>query len=155
MDRFLCIALLRLLRLPRQPLYVEGIPAAGFGTPPNAWPGKVRAADHHVVSNHAVHQLATRDFRRWAILVVDPVPAWMRPENRRHVDGIAGNHQLLVAGAQVESRVAWRMTGSRDKTNTGHHFVLAPDRKNVLPLRNDRLDPLSQRSTRLRQTVSQ
>src|SRR5262245_1981777 len=116
MDRFLCIALLRLLRLPQRPLDVEHIAAAGFGNPPNAWPRKVRTADHHVISNPSVHQLAARGFRHWAILVVGPVPAWMRPKDRRHVDGIAGNHQLLVAGAQVKSRVTRGVAGGSDKT---------------------------------------
>src|SRR5262245_33893731 len=101
-----------LRRSPRLP-HIEHITVASLGDAPDPWPRKVRAADHHVVRDHSVHQLTARGFRHWTILVVGPVPAWIRPEQRRHVDGIAGDHQLVVARAQVESRVTGRMAGRR------------------------------------------
>jgi hypothetical protein len=105
----------------------------------------VGAADQHLVSNHAIKQLAPANFGQYSVLVEYPVPPRMRGAQRRHVGGITGNHQLFIARAYVEGGVAGRVSGCADETDSGHHLVFALHREHVLPLRDDDLNAAGQR----------
>src|SRR5262245_19483758 len=62
-------------RLAGRREHLERIAVAVLANSPDAWPRKVRTADHHVVGNCAVHEPATRRLRLRAILIVGPLPA--------------------------------------------------------------------------------
>ncbi len=106
-------------------------------------PREVRATDHHLVGNHPIKQLAAAGLGHRCILVEDPVPPRMLGAQRRHVGGVAGNHQLFIARADVESGMAGRVTGRADKVDPGHDLIFALNGKHVLPHRDDGLNAMS------------
>ena len=91
------------------------------------------AADHHLLGDHAVDELAPRLHRERAVLIVGTLPIRMRGEQRRHVGRIVGDHQLLAAAADVERRMARRVAGRVDETDAGGNFLL----RSVFPVTGD------------------
>src|SRR5215510_8518027 len=102
----------------------EGISAAILGKCTSPWEGEVGAADHHLVSDDAVDELAARLHGERAVLIVGALPLRMWREQRGDVSGIVRDHELLVTAADVESHVSRRMAGRIDEADTGCHLYL-------------------------------
>src|SRR6266853_6078523 len=74
-------------------------------------PGEVRAADHHLIGNHPIEQPAAGGLGHVAILVESSVPGRMIDTQRWYVSGIVRNHQLCIAGGEMEGGMARRVSG--------------------------------------------
>src|SRR6516225_3182013 len=131
----------------------EGISAAILGKSASPWEGEVSAADHHLVSDDAVDELAARLHRERAVLIVGALPLRMRREQRGDVSRVVGDHELLVAAADVECHVPRRMAGRIDEANTRCHLRLLFDQLEVLPAGERGVDASSQLLSRLRQLL--
>src|SRR5689334_20283099 len=110
----------------------EGISAAILGESTSPWEWEVGAADHDLVSDDAVEELAARFHGERAVLIVGALPLRIRCEQRRDVSRIVRDHELLVAAADVESHVPGRMAGRINQADTWCHLCLLLDQIEVL-----------------------
>ncbi len=111
------------------------------------------AADHHLVGDDAVEQLAARRLGGGTVLVVLAVPVRMGDDQRRQIGGVVRDHQLARTGPQMERAMAGRVAGRVDELDAGRDVRLAGDLADVLPGREHRLDATRQSLARLRQPV--
>src|SRR6478609_1620232 len=69
------------------------------------------AADHQLLGDDAIKQLAAGSFRHVDVLVVEAVPIRMRNDEGGHVGGVVGDHELARPGREMKRSVPGRMTG--------------------------------------------
>src|SRR5262245_53793790 len=111
--------------------------------------GKMRTADHHLLGNDTIDQLAPCLNGQRSVLIVNTLPLRMRAEQGRHVGGIVGDHQLVLAGTDVEGRMPWGVAWRLDEPDSRRHFPLMLNEGQVLPAGEDGVDALTQRLARL------
>ena len=75
------------------------------------------AANHHLLGNDPINQLAPRFHRQRAILVVGALPFRVWSEQGRHVGRIIGNHQLVRTRADVKGRMSRRVARRTDEAD--------------------------------------
>ena len=98
-------------------------------------------------------QLAPRLHRQRTVLIVGALPLRMRGEQRRHVGRVVGDHQLLIAAADEEGRVAGRVAGRIDEADAGGNLLLAFDQLEILPGREHGVDARAERLAGLGQLL--
>src|SRR6516164_5707254 len=125
--------LLLALRARPQPLFLpvrsglhdgERVARTILGDVPCPREREMVAADHQLVGNHTVEQLAARFLGKLGILVVLPVPAGIGDHQRRHIGGVVRDHQLARSRREMERAMAGGVAGRADEANAGSHFGL-------------------------------
>src|SRR5580658_6210940 len=100
----------------------EGVGVAVLGEHTSAREREMRAADHHLVGDDAVDQLAARSDRLRTVLIVDPFPFRVWRQESRHVHGVIRYHQLIGARGNQEDRVTGGMADRREDSDAGSDF---------------------------------